>query len=81
MKCSMKILATISKTGELDNLDGIRQNGVDHKMGRKPWAKALRLISRNALAFGLARLSIGLARLGIDAGKGETITLSYLHSR
>ena len=27
-------------------------------MGRKPWAKALRLISRNALAYGLARLMI-----------------------
>jgi hypothetical protein len=38
-------------------------------MVRKPWAKALRLISRNALAYGLARLRIGLARLRIDAGK------------
>ncbi len=27
-------------------------------MGGKPWAKALRLISRNALAYGLARLRI-----------------------
>ena len=32
--------------------------GVDHNMGRKPLAKALRLISRNALAYGLARLMI-----------------------
>ncbi|MCF7963385.1 MAG: hypothetical protein K9M08_21810, partial [Pirellula sp.] len=32
--------------------------GVDHNMDRKPWAKALRLISRNALAYGLARLMI-----------------------
>jgi hypothetical protein len=32
--------------------------GADHNMGRKPWAKALRLISLNALAYGLARLMI-----------------------
>ncbi len=32
--------------------------GVDHSMGRKPWASAFRLISRNALASGLARLLI-----------------------
>jgi endonuclease/exonuclease/phosphatase family metal-dependent hydrolase len=32
--------------------------GVDHNMGVKPWASALRLISRNALASGSARLTI-----------------------
>ncbi len=34
------------------------KHGVDHNMGFKPWASALRLISRNALASGLARLMI-----------------------
>jgi hypothetical protein len=48
--------------------------GVDHNMGRKPWAKALRLISRNALAYGLVRLMILarlmiLVRLRIDASQ------------
>ncbi len=32
--------------------------GVDHNMGRKPWANALRPTSRNALACGSARLMI-----------------------
>ncbi len=36
--------------------------GIDHNMGRKPWASALRLISRNALAAGSARLMIDAAR-------------------
>ncbi len=31
---------------------------IDHNIGRKPWASALRLISRNALASGSARLMI-----------------------
>jgi hypothetical protein len=34
------------------------RTGIDHNMGRKPWASALRLISRNALASGSARLTI-----------------------
>jgi hypothetical protein len=32
--------------------------GIDHNMGRKPCAKAQRLISRNAPASGLAQLMI-----------------------
>jgi hypothetical protein len=42
---------------EIDHATSSRL-GVDHNMGRKPWAKALRLISRNALAYGLARFMI-----------------------
>ena len=40
------------------NYGGARFRDIDHKMGRKPWANALRLISRNALASDSARLTI-----------------------
>ena len=43
-------------TNDIDVVADI--SGVDLIMGRKPWASALRLISRNALASGSARLKI-----------------------
>ena len=45
--------------------------GVDHNMDRKPWAKALRLISRNALAYGLARLMIDAVNHFVGRGNLE----------
>jgi hypothetical protein len=38
-----------------------RDSGVDHNLANKPWASVLRLISRNALASGSARLMIDAA--------------------
>ena len=43
----------------------ISKIGVDQNTGRKPWASALQLISRNALASGSARLVIDAQRSGL----------------
>ena len=48
----------------------VSRSGVDLIMGRKPWASALRLISRNALASGSARLKIDAFEVNIHKSVG-----------
>ena len=61
IKSSLILYSTVALTLKLPRIVvcGSAENSIDdidHNMGRKPWASALRLISRNALAFGSARL-------------------------
>jgi hypothetical protein len=49
-------------------------SGIDHNMGRQPWASALRLISRNALASGSARLTINASFRMEKASRRKSIS-------